>query len=81
MSHASNATKSPVATNITEERVCYYCKKPGHFISDCFVLKRKQENQEKEKASKPVGVIAPIKPIEKAIKSVFFSSLSFSNEW
>ena len=29
---------------------CRYCKKSGHEISDCFILKKKQEKQEKGKS-------------------------------
>jgi len=32
-------------------KFCRYCKKPGHEISDCFILKKKQEKQEKGKAA------------------------------
>ncbi|KAF1884185.1 hypothetical protein Lal_00035251 [Lupinus albus] len=30
-------------------KTCRYCKKPGHDIPDCFILKKKQEKQEKRK--------------------------------
>ena len=30
-------------------KTCRYCKKYGHDISDCFILKKKQEKQEKSK--------------------------------
>jgi len=32
-------------------KFCGYCKKPGYEISDCFILKKKQEKQEKGKAT------------------------------
>jgi len=32
-------------------KFCRYCKKPGHEISDYFILKKKQEKQEKGKAT------------------------------
>ena len=30
--------------------VCYYCKKPGHLMSDCYTIKRRQEKQAKPNA-------------------------------
>ena len=32
-------------------KFCCYCKKPGHEISGCFILKKKQEKQEKGKTT------------------------------
>ena len=30
----------------TSEKTCRYCKKFGHDISDCFILKKKEEKKE-----------------------------------
>ncbi len=41
-------------TRIKSEIVCFYCRKPGHRISDCIALKKK------EKSVKPIGLISRV---------------------
>ncbi len=36
---------------LSRDMVCFYCKKPGHKISDCLILKKK------ERLSKPVALV------------------------
>ncbi|XP_067248764.1 uncharacterized protein [Chanodichthys erythropterus] len=36
----------------SKDMICFYCKKPGHKISDCLVLKKK------ERLSKPIALVA-----------------------
>ncbi|XP_073785824.1 uncharacterized protein [Danio rerio] len=40
-------------TTVSRDLICFYCKKSGHKISECPVLKKK------EKFSKPVSLVAP----------------------
>ena len=44
----------PTASAKKEDRECFYCHKPGHLISNCLALKRKQ--QVSPSASQPKGV-------------------------
>ena len=44
--------------------VCYYCKKEGHLMSDCFKLKRKRESQGSQSGSKPTGFITSSSKLE-----------------
>ncbi len=37
---------------LSRDMVCFYCKKPGHKISDCLILKKK------ERLSKPVALVS-----------------------
>ncbi len=48
----SASADSTSVTRPKGEIVCFYCRKPGHKISDCAVLKKK------DKAVKPVGLIS-----------------------
>lgn len=55
VSHSSPDHSSPghnVATHVKGEIVCFYCKKAGHKISDCVILKKK------ERSAKTVGLIS-----------------------
>ncbi len=40
----SSPAKKLVSDSSTSERVCFYCKKPGHLIRDCPVLSKKQKS-------------------------------------
>lgn len=46
-SHKKSRSKS---RGRKSNKTCRYCKKSGHEISDCFILKKKQEKQEKGKS-------------------------------
>ncbi|KAL6521554.1 hypothetical protein OROGR_018123 [Orobanche gracilis] len=46
----SNKKSKPKSKGHKSNKFCRYCKKPGHEITDCFSLKRKQEKQEKGKS-------------------------------
>lgn len=41
------------------EKVCYYCKKPGHIIRDCYKLKNKKKNDQVSE-SKSTNVDSPV---------------------
>ena len=40
-----------------EERECFYCHKPGHIISNCLALKRKQQLVSNVSPPKSVGLV------------------------
>jgi len=46
-SHKKSSSKS---RGRKSNKTCRYCKKSGHEISDCFILKKKQEKQENGKS-------------------------------
>lgn len=48
--------------------ICFYCKKPGHKISECFVLGKKA------KSTKPVGLTAACHfPVQKVMRVLSFN--------
>lgn len=42
------------------DRTCYYCKKPGHIMNECFALKRRQEGKTTVQKPKGVGLIGTV---------------------
>ena len=53
-SYSVVATKVANSSTGNSERICYYCKKPGHVIADCHAFSKRQ------KAAKLVGLIASL---------------------
>jgi hypothetical protein len=47
------STKPASSGSGNSERVCFFCKKPGHVIADCYALERKQK-------AKPVALLASV---------------------
>ena len=45
----------PLPSKVAE--VCRYCKKPGHVMSQCFLLRRKEEAKTTAQRTKGVGLI------------------------
>ena len=43
--HADKSSGKSQSTDQSSGPVCGYCKKHGHLVSDCFKLKRKNENE------------------------------------
>ena len=48
----------PLPSKVAE--VCHYCKKPGHIMSQCFVLRRKEEAKATAQRPKGVGLIKTV---------------------
>jgi hypothetical protein len=59
-SDSGSSTRAPSdSSSPSSHLVCNYCKKKGHIISDCFKLRRKQEqSQGFEARSKPSGHVS-----------------------
>ncbi len=57
--------------------ISFYCKKPGHKISECFILSKKA------KSTKPVGLmVARHFPVEESVESLEFQSLKLGvRDW
>lgn len=51
---ASSPAKKITNDGSISERVCFYCKRPGHLITDCHVLSKKQ------KSTKTVAFVSPV---------------------
>lgn len=50
----------PNALKPKEDRECFYCRKSGHLIADCPILKRKRQNP----APKSVGFVKTIDAVK-----------------
>lgn len=75
-SAASGYSRKSSTVNAPAEKVCFYCKKPGHLIAECPVLGKKQ------KAPKPVALIktvqnSTLENVEKPEKVKLAGSSSF----
>ena len=42
---SKSSSSKPQSSNWSSSVRCSFCKKPGHILSDCFILKRRQEQQ------------------------------------
>lgn len=49
MKSATRRWAKPTGSKSDSERVCYYCKKPGHFQRNCRLLAKQQSDDEKKK--------------------------------
>lgn len=77
MTGSDSVPTSPSKLNAVSAKansICFYCKKPGHKISECFILSKKA------KSTKPVGLtVASHFPVEESVESLEFQSLKFAN--
>ena len=63
-------------------KFCRYCKKPGHEISNCYTLKKKQEKQEKSKSpQQPEAAIVEGDSDSDILLSVVSSNKRNKTEW
>ena len=83
---SKSSSSKPRSSNWSSSVRCSFCKKPGHILSDCFILKRRQEQQSFEtQKSGTVGhisthnstpnTVTAVKDVEKHL--VEFSMESF----
>ena len=45
---SKSSSSKPQSSNWSSSVRCSFCKKPGHVVSDCFILKRRQEQRSSE---------------------------------
>ncbi len=73
MTGSDSVPTSPSKLNAVSAKaniISFYCKKPGHKISECFILSKKA------KSTKPVGLtVARHFPVEESVESLEFQSL------
>lgn len=79
-SSVTHFAKTPLClSSKKEERECFYCHKPGHLISNCLSLKRRQQSV--SNTSQPKGVVliradpASVSPLPIKCQKVVFNRI------
>lgn len=62
MSVSASASKESSAPS--SERLCFYCKKPGHVIADCTILRKKEQSAKPDAFVKTSGGEHMMPPVD-----------------
>lgn len=73
----ASASVSKKPSDVSSERLCLYCKKCGHVVDDCMVLKKKQATAEPVTFVKSVEKHQTAQPVEKLAGSSSFPTDRF----